>query len=101
LDAFHTIIVYHAPVAPGQEQQPMPPPLGTLLRARVNELRDSRGIAPRVLHLRGGVDDIAPLEAALLDEGGSCVDGDASLGKFMHAVMLAATTSATVEVADE
>ena len=95
LDAFHTIIVYHAPVAPGQEQQPMPPPLGTLLRAKVNELRDSRGITPRVLHLRGGVDDIAPLEAALLDEGGACVDGDASLGKFLHAVMLAASTSET------
>lgn len=91
LDAWHTIIVYQAPGGPDthqQQQQPWPPPMGTLLRARVHELRDGRSVTPDVVYLRGGVDDVARLEAALLDDGGACVgDGDASRGKFMEAVL--------------
>ena len=92
IDALHTVVVYSAAVPPGQEQQPVPAPLGTLLRARVNGLKDSRGVTPRLLSIRGGIDDVAALETALLDEGSVCaVDGDASLAAFMQAVVGVAT----------
>ena len=92
IDALHTVVVYSVAVAPGQEQQPMPPPLGTLLRARVYALRDSRAVTPRLLYIRGGIDDVAALEAALLDEGGLCAGyGDASLGAFLQVVAGVAT----------
>ncbi len=62
------------------------------LRAALNELRDSRVLTPRILHVQGGRDDAAPLEALLLDDGGA--GDDNTLGAFVEAVGLAARITA-------
>jgi len=64
LDAYSLIVVYYAPGAAAQ----FPPPHKSALRDTINKLREERPLTPRVVFLKGGVDDVSAFEAALMEE---------------------------------
>jgi hypothetical protein len=77
VDCGLAVIVYAPPQPPGAAAPPMPlpPPPRSALRAAIAELREQRVPAPRLVYIRGGVDDaLEALEAALLDDGGPLPD---------------------------
>lgn len=67
LDAHTEVLVYHA--AGGPQEQPFPPPQGSLLRNAINAARTGRRMTPRLRLLRGGTpaDDRA-FYACLIEE---------------------------------
>ena len=90
LDAFTHVVVYAPPTmgggGVGGPHAPLPPPRGTPLRDALDALRAARLRSPRLVCVRGGVDDATPLEHALLDDGGGAAAEDGSLGAFVAAV---------------
>jgi len=106
LDAVTTVIVYAAPCQPGVLDAEFPPshkvrtqhsfsmsPFNawptirsrfchpqSLLRTGIGALRERRGCTPRVLFIRGGVDDSSAFEALLLDDE---ADGEGGLSSFL------------------
>jgi hypothetical protein len=111
VDALTTVVVYAVPSPPGMPQEPFPPAhkvrshgllsccpalrawclmrsftKQSALRGALNALRDARPRTPRVLFIRGGVDDVTPLEALLLDDDGA----DGGLTAFLAHIGAAA-----------
>eukprot|EP00698_Gefionella_okellyi_P013115 TRINITY_DN3572_c1_g2_i3.p2 TRINITY_DN3572_c1_g2~~TRINITY_DN3572_c1_g2_i3.p2 ORF type:complete len:321 (-),score=77.66 TRINITY_DN3572_c1_g2_i3:506-1468(-) len=83
LDAYSTLLVYYTSSA----SEEFPPPVGTLLRRTVADLKASRNIAPAVIYARAGDENAGLLQQFMIDDGG---DVDISFSEFMEKIALSA-----------
>lgn len=70
VDALTAVVVFYAPAAPGSAAAglPFPPPQRSRVRAAVNAIREERGVTPRVVYVRGGIEDSRVFDDLLLEE---------------------------------
>ncbi|KAL3530385.1 hypothetical protein ACH5RR_009707 [Cinchona calisaya] len=66
LDAFTTLIVFYSSTA--DPTLPFPPPQECLLRTTINKLKQERSITPKLMFIRGGLDDATIFENYLIEE---------------------------------
>ncbi|KAL7127110.1 hypothetical protein ABFS83_14G233400 [Erythranthe nasuta] len=66
LDAFTHLIVFYSSTAGAT--MPFPPPQDCLLRSTINKLKQERIITPKLIFVRGGIDDATAFENYLIEE---------------------------------
>ncbi|XP_057751624.1 protein transport protein SEC23 D [Arachis stenosperma] len=66
LDAFTILVVFYSSTA--DPSLPFPPPHDCLLRITINKLKQERCITPKLIFIRGGLDDASVFENFLIEE---------------------------------